>query len=200
MRKNSLRRYIVFEKEVISHSNVKRLQSWSPFLGIWKRKNLCSKFFFLFFHHTLATLMTNWVQIFHRFVFMFGKHQVRLLAFDNYKRCPVSLRSAIPAQHSFLSHSFLDGFATMVPHQSLPPSHSIPVTQRQSTRPMDRQSLGWTTMVTQLSWLPTPTAVYWWTCDLEEPVVVSNMATERAPWVQMQLYHGSRVPQKRPIL
>ena len=38
----------VFEKEVISDSNIKRVQTWSLFLGIWKHTNLCNKDIFSF--------------------------------------------------------------------------------------------------------------------------------------------------------
>ena len=46
-----------------------------------------------FFHYSLATSMTNWVKIFTDLLFYayVGIHQVRILVFDNYQRCPVPL-------------------------------------------------------------------------------------------------------------
>ena len=48
-----------------------------------------------FFHYSLATSMTNWVQIFTGLLFYayVGIHQVRILAFDNYQMCPVPLKT-----------------------------------------------------------------------------------------------------------
>ena len=82
----------VFEKEVISHSNIQRLQAWSLLLVIWKHTILCNRSVF-YFHNSLATPMTNWVQIFTDFLFyeFVGIHQVRILVFDNYQMCPVPL-------------------------------------------------------------------------------------------------------------
>ena len=54
---------IVFEKQVISHSNIRRLQAWSLLFCIWKHTNLCKNVFFFFFHYSLATI-TKWVKMF----------------------------------------------------------------------------------------------------------------------------------------
>ena len=48
VQKGSLWSNIVFEKEVISHSTIKRLKAWSPLLEIWKLTNLCNKSVFSF--------------------------------------------------------------------------------------------------------------------------------------------------------
>ena len=47
-----------------------------------------------FFHYSLATLTTNWDQIFTGLLFCayVETHQVRRLVYDNYRRCPVSLK------------------------------------------------------------------------------------------------------------
>ena len=64
VRNGSLWSNLVFEKEVISYSNIKICQAWSLFcIGIWEHTNLYNKGIF-FFHYSLATSMTHWVQIF----------------------------------------------------------------------------------------------------------------------------------------
>ena len=47
----------------------------------------------VFFHYFFANSMTNWAQIFTGLLFYahVGIRQVRILVFDNYQRCPVSL-------------------------------------------------------------------------------------------------------------
>ena len=48
----------------------------------------------VFFHILFATSTTNWVQIFTGLLFCayLEIHKVRILVFDNYQRCPVSLK------------------------------------------------------------------------------------------------------------
>ena len=53
---------VVFEKEVISHWNIKRLQAWSLFRHL-KAHHFVQQGCF-FYYYFLATAMTIWVQIF----------------------------------------------------------------------------------------------------------------------------------------
>ena len=58
--------YVVFEKEVIFHANIKRLQAWSLLLDIWKHTNLFNKGVFFFDDqlsqnfHRCVILCTYW--------------------------------------------------------------------------------------------------------------------------------------------
>ena len=82
MRNCSLWSNIAFEKEVISHSNNKRLQGWSLLLGIWKQTNLYQVFFFII-------LLQLWWPVGSQSLLFFAYveiHQVRILGFDNYQR------------------------------------------------------------------------------------------------------------------
>ena len=69
MRNGSLWSNKVFEKEVISHQNMKSSRPIKPFFGTWNQTNLCIKNVF-FFHYSLATSMTNLSPNFHRFVIL----------------------------------------------------------------------------------------------------------------------------------
>ena len=60
MRNDALWSNVVFEKELISRSNIKRLQGWRLLLCIWKHVH--QRCFFI--HYSVATSMTNLVQIF----------------------------------------------------------------------------------------------------------------------------------------
>ena len=92
VRNGSLWSNLVFEKEVVSHSNIKILQAWSLILGIWKHTNLAIRAFFPP-HNSLATAMTNWALTFTDLLFCaFDEiHQVRIMVFDNNHWCPVPL-------------------------------------------------------------------------------------------------------------
>ena len=75
---------IVFEKEIISHSNLKRLQAWSLYKAIWKHTNLCNKG--VFSHYSLASLMNKCVKISQVCYLMYvGIRQVRLMVFVIYR-------------------------------------------------------------------------------------------------------------------
>ena len=54
---------IVFEKEVISHSNSKKTWDLKPFIGHLKAHKVVQQGIVSLIHCSLATLMTNWVQL-----------------------------------------------------------------------------------------------------------------------------------------
>ena len=63
-----------------------------PFSGIWKHSVVCNKVLFpiLFSSNFVDQLSPNLSFIFYAYI---GIHQVRRLVFDNYQRCPVSLKT-----------------------------------------------------------------------------------------------------------
>ena len=74
---------VVFEKEVIFHSN----NTLKAHKFVQQRRFL--------FHYSRTFSTTDWVQIFTDLLFYayVGIHKVRVLVFDNYQRCPVPLNT-----------------------------------------------------------------------------------------------------------
>ena len=93
MRNGSFWGNVVFEKEVIFHSNNKRLQAWRLLQCIWKHTNLCDKGVFSF-----IILLQLWWPIEHKFsqvCYFMHMLEVRRLVFDKYQRCPVPLMTIV---------------------------------------------------------------------------------------------------------
>ena len=84
MKNGSLWSNTVFEKEVISHSNNKRLQL-KPFIMHLKAHKVMQQGC-VFFHYSLATLMRNCTKISPNLLFYVGIQRVRILLFGNYQR------------------------------------------------------------------------------------------------------------------
>ena len=62
---------VVFQKELISHSKyIKRLQAWNLFLKRYLKELIFVQHCFVFFHVSLATSITNRVQIFTDLLFL----------------------------------------------------------------------------------------------------------------------------------
>ena len=79
---------VVFEKEGISKLN-KSLQAWSPFLSIWKHKILCITGIFSFIILLQLRWPIEWKKSQICYVVHVWIHQVRILVFENYPKCPV---------------------------------------------------------------------------------------------------------------
>ena len=79
---------VVFKKEVIFKLNL-RPQLRSGIQASESTQLMRQGCFF--FHYSLTTSTTNWVQIFTFYAYV-EVYQVRRLVFDNYQRCPVFLR------------------------------------------------------------------------------------------------------------
>ena len=100
MRNCSLWSNIVFEKEVISHSNVKRLQAWSLWYKASEKKhtNLCNKGVFsviilLLLRRPIEPKFSPICYVCVYVGLCVWTQQVRVLVFDNYHRCPIPCKT-----------------------------------------------------------------------------------------------------------
>ena len=91
MRNGSLWSNVVFQKELNYHSIFKDYRAWSFFLDIWKH---------IFLSLISCSFDDQLISNFHTLLF-YGYveiHQVRILVYDNYQRCPMPVRKILSKQ------------------------------------------------------------------------------------------------------
>ena len=110
---------IVFETDVISHWNIKRLKAWRHLKAHKFVQQGCFSFLIL-----LQPIFTDLLF----YAFYVEIHQVRILVFDNYRRCPVSLTARLPTiSQKYFKFTLRQGIFDSVPcFSSLNPSLDIP--------------------------------------------------------------------------
>ena len=121
MRNGSLWSNVVFEKETSSNSFIIHLNAHK----VLQHKHV-------FFHCSLATLMTNWAQmstvlLCYAYV---GRHQVRILVFDNYQTCPVPLNGLWCLWGCTPNFAFISATTWVIPNIELCVEKFIPHTDR----------------------------------------------------------------------